>query len=266
MLLHREDAKPRARRLPRQIPPIAIERAYGDALDRLLGRVFALYRPLLLEIPKLIESSRGRMDSGEGKRARDIIDATRSAADRTISRGAIADLAAKFQARVSTHQRRQLGNQVRSVLGADPVFDDAKLKDVGDQFVHENVSLIVTIPRELHGDVERMVQRAISSSHPSPKLGKHIQERFGVSKRHARFIARDQISKHAGKLNRHRQKDLGIDSFVWRSVGDERVRDWHRDELDGNTYRWDKAPLSEDGEPIFPGDDYQCRCEGEPVM
>ncbi len=267
MLLIRTDAPkaPRRRRLPPQLPPIAIERDYATGLLRLLAPTFAAYEPLIRQAADLAASAK-RMDAGEGRRVRDLVAMAREATSKTISRSSIEDLARKFAARTSTHQRLQLNKQVHAALGADPLLADRGLAAASDQFVHENASLITTIPERLHSDVESMVQRAISSSSPSPKLGKHIEERFGISKRHARFVARDQISKHAGKLNRVRQKELGVEYFSWRSVGDERVRDWHADELDGNRYHWDKAPLSEDGEPIFPGDDYSCRCSADPDL
>ena len=263
----RKDSKVARKRLPRQIPPTMIEMEYGNAIIRKLEGVFALYKPLLAAAAGLIASARGeRMDAGEGRRVRDIVAHAREAAAKTIKREDIEDLARKFAERTSTYQRIQLSRQVHAALGADPVLRDRDLAAASEHFVHENAALITSIPDELHGDVESMVQRAIGSATPSPKLAKHIEERFGVSRRKARFIARDQISKHQGKLNRARQKELGVNKFVWRSVGDERVRDWHRDELDGNTYHWDKPPLSEDGEPIIPGEDYQCRCSAEPLL
>ncbi len=266
MLLLRTDSKATRRgRMPPQLPPIPIEREYGNGLLRLLQPTIAAYADLLHEIPDLIESSRGRMDAGEGKRVRDIVDAARRATDKTIKRSDIEDLARKFAARTATHQRIQLNKQVRHVLGADPVLADSGLAQISDQFVHENVALISTIPDKLHGDVETMVQRAISSSSPSPRLAEHIRERFGISKRHARMLARDQVSRHAGKLNRIRQKELGIERYIWRSTGDERVRDSH-DAFADNTYHWDKPPRNERGERVNPGEDYQCRCSGDPEL
>lgn len=264
-MILRLDSRVRRRRLPRQIPPVLLEQDYARGLLRLLEPAFAAYAPLLSRLPDLLGTT-ARMDAGEGRRIRDVVAAAREATNRTITREGIQDLARKFAARTSTYQRLQLGKQVKAAIGVDPVFKDHDLAVASDQFVHENAALIVRIPERLHGDVEALVQRAVSSSMPSERLAKHIKERFGVSQRHAKLIARDQISKHAGKLNKARQKELGVDKFVWRSVGDERVRDWHRDELDGNTYRWDKPPPNEDGDPVIPGDDVNCRCSAEPVF
>lgn len=266
LLTTRTDAKlPPRRRLPPQLPPITIEREYATGLIRLLAPTFAAYEPLIRQAADLAASAK-RMDAGEGKRVRDLVNMAREATSKTIKRSDIEALARKFAARTATHQRLQLNKQVHAALGADPVLADRGLAQASDQFVHENAALITTIPEKLHGDVESMVQRAISSSTPSPRLGRQIEERFGISKRHARMISRDQLAKHAGKLNRIRQKELEIDSFQWDAVGDERVRPWHAEELDGNVYRWDKPPRSERGERIFPGDDFQCRCYASPVL
>jgi SPP1 gp7 family putative phage head morphogenesis protein len=65
-------------------------------------------------------------------------------------------------------------------------------------------------------------------------------------------------------VNHARQRELGVERFVWRTMGDERVRDEH-DELKGETFSYDDPPEI-DGEPTLPGDDVQCRCYAEPVL
>jgi hypothetical protein len=57
-----------------------------------------------------------------------------------------------------------------------------------------------------------------------------------------------------------RQKQLGVTSFVWQTMGDERVRDEHA-ERDGQEYEYDDPP---DGE--LPGEPIMCRCWAEPVL
>ncbi len=258
-------------RLPRQIPPKLIEMDYGNALIRKLDHAFAAYQPVINELPALIAASVAahsdrRFDAGEGRRAHNLVTAAAEHTRKAVRREDIEDLAREFAAKTSTYQRIQLGRQVKAVVGADPVFKDRNLAQASEQFVHENAALIVRIPEALHGDVEALVQRALSGARPSPKLAEHIEARFGVSKRHARLIARDQISKWHSKINHTRQRELGINKFQWDSVQDERVRDWHRDELDGNVYRYDNPPENEDGEPVLPGDDIQCRCSASPVI
>jgi SPP1 gp7 family putative phage head morphogenesis protein len=185
-------------------------------------------------------------------------------AEQAVQRWYVEALARKFAARTSTYQRLQLSRQVRAALGVDPVFKDKGLVARTDQFAHENVALITRIPQRLHGDLEAMVTRAAASARPSPKLADEIEARFGVAKRHAKLIARDQVSKYHGSLNHARQRELGVTKFVWRTVGDERVREEHAD-LDGETFDYDDPPVV-DGEEALPSEPVCCRCSAEPVL
>lgn len=86
---------------------------------------------------------------------------------------------------------------------------------------------------------------------------KHLQ---GITKRRAETIARDQIGKYHGQMMEERQAKLGVRSYIWRTVGDERVREEH-EERDDVVFRWDKPP--KDGHP---GQPVNCRCSAEPNL
>jgi SPP1 gp7 family putative phage head morphogenesis protein len=94
-----------------------------------------------------------------------------------------------------------------------------------------------------------------------------IEDRFAVPAARAEVIARDQVGKFYGQLAQLRQEELGIESYTWRTVGDERVRDpWHTS-LDGKVFRWDDPPVTNRrGERNHPGGDIQCRCTAEPII
>lgn len=81
------------------------------------------------------------------------------------------------------------------------------------------------------------------------------------AEKHVRLIARDQVSKLNGQLNRARQVAAGISRFVWLTQRDPRVRDAHA-ELQGRVFGW------EDGAPGvgIPGQPIQCRCYGGAVV
>jgi SPP1 gp7 family putative phage head morphogenesis protein len=63
----------------------------------------------------------------------------------------------------------------------------------------------------------------------------------------------------AGLINQLRQQDLGIETYIWRSRDDAKVRDRHA-EYDDKVFRWDTPP-----EGGHPGQAYNCRCYAEPV-
>lgn len=259
----------RRKKLPRQNPPRRHEEDYAGALVKIVRRTRHAYGPLLRALPGLLEGAaaarRGdRVDAGESNKIRQMAQAAAEASRRAIPRHEIDSLARKFAERTSTYQRIQLANQVRSALGVDPIFRDKGLAARVEHFTHENVALVTRIPERLHGDLESMVTRAVSSGRPHPALAEEIEERFGVAERHARLIARDQIGKFYAGVNHARQREMGVDKFVWRTAGDERVREEHA-ELDGEEFDYDDPPVVE-GEEALPGEQIQCRCWAEPVL
>lgn len=265
--MRRDAARPR---LPRQMPPTRIEQDYAAALIRMLGRVRAAYAPLIKELPSILDEAaaeRGdgaaRMDTASS-RARKLLQQARAAP--VIDTSALQALAGKYAKATSDHQKEQLRRQAHAAIKVDPVFRDADLAPLARHFVAENVALIKRIPARLHGDIEVMVHGAVARGHRHKHLTRQIEERFGVAERHARLIARDQIGKFHAKVNHHRQKEMGVKRFVWRSVGDERVRPWHQ-ELDGTEHSYAKPPRNPDtDERVLPGEDIQCRCSAEPVF
>ena len=258
----RADSRSRARRrLPRQIPPTRLEEDYAGKLVKIVGRARAAYAGLLRELPALLASKKtDHLDSGEGARVKRLVAAASEHASKSITRGEVEDIARKHAAKLSIYQKAQLSRQVRAALGTEPTFKDRGLADAIEQFTHENAALVTRIPTRLHGDLETMVQRAVSSAQPHPALADQIEARFGVAERHARLIARDQTLKLHAKLNHARQRELGVERFVWRTVGDDRVRDEH-EELDGEEFDYDDPP--DEG---LPGDEICCRCSSEPVF
>lgn len=262
----RRDARPR---LPIQVRPTRIEQEYAAALLRILVRMRAAWAPLLEELPGILdeaaaERAGARADSASS-RARRGINAAAAKAMKAIATPELDAVTRRFAARTAAHQKVELARQVKAAIGVDPVFRDKELGPLVDHFVHENVALVKRIPRRLHGDLEAMVTHAVSSGRLHKKLKEQITKRFGVAERHARVIARDQISKFHGRVNHHRQRAMGVKKFVWRTVGDERVRPLH-DDFDGEEYPYDDPPVDENGEAVLPSEPVNCRCSAEPLF
>ena len=130
---------------------------------------------------------------------------------------------------------------------------------IGSRFAIEG-SLIKSVPQRYFGEIEARTLEALRNGERAEDIAADYVSRYGVSESRALLIARDQIGKLNGQLNRARQDALGVKRFTWRTVGDERVRDEH-DELDGKVFDWDDPP----GEG-FPGDPINCRCGAEPIL
>ena len=132
-------------------------------------------------------------------------------------------------------------------------------------WIQENVDLIKTIPKDSLDKMRDIVYDGYVSGKTTTQMMREIRRVYGISKRHALFIARDQIAKLNGQIQRAQQMDAGIRQYIWSTVKDERVRDSHR-KLDGKKFSWDSPPENTDGRCCHPGQDFNCRCIGRPVF
>lgn len=131
--------------------------------------------------------------------------------------------------------------------------------DVFQATVQENVGLIKSIASEHLQDVQGLVMRSVTQGRDLEGLVEDLQKRYGVTKRRAAFIARDQNNKATATITRVRQQGLGIKQAKWRhSRGGKHPRKSHQ-EADGQVYDVDKGMLI-DGEYIRPGELPNCRC------
>lgn len=254
-------------RIPRQNYPRAIEREYAKAMVALVSRIEGAFDDLSRELPGLLENVRRearidsiRLDAGEGKRVRQLIDEARRKMGGSVLTSEVEKLAEQFAQRTSTAQRIQLGRQVHAALGVDLFNGDQRMAPLMEAFVDSNVGLIRKLTDEVAGRVETSVLRAVQDAKPWSEFASELQEQFGFAETRAKIIARDQIGKFYGQANSARQRELGVTKFIWRTSGDERVREEH-EALDGQVFRYDDPPSEG-----LPGEPILCRCSAEPVF
>jgi SPP1 gp7 family putative phage head morphogenesis protein len=127
-------------------------------------------------------------------------------------------------------------------------------------WVRENVQLVGNMNAEQMGKLETLFLRALRDGTRSAQLQTDVESILNTSVNRARLIARDQIGKLNGQLDRQKQTEAGIESYVWRGSLDERERPAHV-AREGDVFRWDQPPP--DGNP---GQPVQCRCSPEPNL
>lgn len=150
----------------------------------------------------------------------------------------------------STLRRKGFSVQFQMTRAANDVFQAT---------VHENVGLIRSIASEYLADVQGMVMRSVTQGRDLAGLSEELQKRYGITKRRAAFIARDQNNKATATITRVRQQGLGIKQAKWQhSRGGKEPRKSHV-EADGKIYDVDKGMLI-DGQWIRPGELPNCRC------
>jgi|SRR5579859_1160890 len=167
-------------------------------------------------------------------------------------------LAERYARETSEWQKQQLGLAMKAAIGVALVPEGKDLPERFANFASENAALITGMTNELTDSIAKTVTQGIADGDRAEDIAADIEDRFDVGASRAALIARDQVGKFYGDLNKARQTELGVAGYTWRTMHDQRVRDEHV-ELDGKHFEWDDPP--EDGHP---GEPILCRCFAEP--
>lgn len=160
---------------------------------------------------------------------------------------------------------------LRSILKRGGFTVEFKLSraanDVLQATVGQNVALIKSIPAQYMTQVQGSVMRAIQTGRDLGQLTKDLEEQFGVTRRRAAFIARDQNNKATASITRVRQTELGITEATWQHSGGGRHPRPTHVAMSGKRYEiakgmWDPAVKKY----ILPGEEPNCRCVSRPVI
>lgn len=194
--------------------------------------------------------------------------------------------------RARKYSIREWKRVVGQTLGIN-IFDDYYKSEFfranTRQWAQLNVDLIKSMPVETLKCMTNIMQRGFYSGsslktltgkvmalNPSdfglkPEMSleayKEAMAEYQKAKRHAQFIARDQMAKLNANITQQQQSDAGVTEYVWRTVGDGRVRESHR-HLNNKRFKYSDPPVVDNktGRRANPGEDYQCRCVALPVF
>lgn len=256
-------------RFARQQPPRAVEVAYTAWIRGILARAQAAVLQRVVPLLKaatessaeaaLADRADSRADSAE--RPLSELDVVRVSMAGVLSSDLLGQQIREFGTRTERYQGSELQGQIRKALGIEsPILSDDKIGPLLREWIAENVRLIKTVPSEYFGSIERLVAAGVNTGRRHEQIAKQIADRYGVAQRRAALIARDQVGKFYGQVQRARQKELGIQRYRWRTSNDERVRPEHV-EREGKVFEWTDPPA--DGHPGYP---INCRCTAEPVI
>ncbi len=248
------------RRLPRAARPDRIAAEYraalGPAVQALLDLLAELVRDLEREWP---QPEPVRTDND-----RDVARAVKRTADkmaRAIKAESIIPIAAKYGAATSDFQRGQLAKQARAAVSIDVrklSGLDRKVPEQITKFAETNAQLIVGLGQRMAEDIAEIVEDGVVAGSRWETIAGRLARAGQVTESRAALIARDQVGKLFGDINKQRQVNLGVARYVWRTVRDNRVREEH-EALDGDSFEWGSPPS--DGHP---GEAVNCRCYADP--
>jgi SPP1 gp7 family putative phage head morphogenesis protein len=267
--------KARRRRPPKARAPKPGEREYARAIAEVAEAArAAVDREIVPMLAAWSDEARReldrvddvRMDEGLGRRVSDLVRRVAARFVEAIRPAALEDLASRFASRTAQWSRAETDRRVKAAIGVDVFTAEPNLGPLAEVFVAENVALIRTIPERYFAQVEGVVLRGAASGTLPRDMASQLAEQFEVSRRRAAVIARDQVGKFYGEVNKARQQKLGLKTYTWRTVGDNRVRSEH-EAREGKVYAWNPEDAVDGVEYLppeeQPGAPILCRCSAE---
>ena len=177
------------------------------------------------------------------------------------------DLAKYFATAVEDRSKRQLQAALRKAGWAVQFKPTRAQNDAYQAVVAENVQLIKSIPQQYLGQVQGQIMRNVSQGRDLSDMVADLQTRYGVTKRRAALICRDQNNKATAVFTRVRQQELGITEAIWmHSHGGKEPRPSHLAN-DGKPYNVATGWYDPDEEAwIWPGELINCRCVSRSII
>ena len=139
-------------------------------------------------------------------------------------------------------------------------------------WAEDNYTLITSNAKNFVSKINTLTEQAIINGYSHSKLKDEIKKATkGLSDKHCKLLARDQLGKLNGQITEAQMQEIGLDLYIWSTSMDDRVRDSH-EAMEGLLCRWDDADVcSYDNGKTWverpsnavrqhPGQDIQCRC------
>ena len=148
-----------------------------------------------------------------------------------------------------------LNSEVSAQIGA------AAAKDL----LFEQVALIKSLPLEAAQKAQSLAAEAMAGGERAAAIVGGILDLGAATEARAMLIARTEIAKANATFTRVRADAAGVTHYVWRTVGDEKVRSAHYI-LDGEIFEFASPPDVEGEGAHHPGEFPNCRCYAEPII
>lgn len=160
-------------------------------------------------------------------------------------------------------------------VSLENILEQENIQDSFALAIEQNLDLIKTLTEKQLSRIKNVVLSDLRAGNFSQKtIRDTIEHDFGISSRHADFIARDQSHKMTSTLNQLRYQNLGWTKYIWRTARDRRVRGTPKSKdglypnarpshyaREGKVFEFKKPPKGGG-----PGQDYNCRCYAEPII
>ena len=148
-------------------------------------------------------------------------------------------------------------------LSVQPNFTDQQRENIAKAYTENMEKYVVSFTENQVKDLRVFMEDSIATGNRASSVVKELQERYGISQRKAKFLAKQETRLLSTQYLHERAKVSGCKRFRWSSSHDSRVRADHK-RLDGQVFTFDNLPVIYSGkkgdERGLAGQAYGCRC------
>lgn len=144
-------------------------------------------------------------------------------------------------------------------------LSDSLVKEAAAALLREQVDLIKSIPTRMAERAQSLALEAQKTGARASVIAAEIENSTKVAQSRAVLIARTEIAKANATLTQARAQSVGATHYVWRTAGDNDVRETHA-ELDGKVFAFDDPPYIDGEGNHHAGEFPNCRCYAEPIL
>lgn len=186
--------------------PLSLELQYGTAINRYMTKRWKEYaaQALAMMVPRM-----------------DAVSLEPAPGEYGPALGAIVSIARN----IGEFNKREMDAFRKIAVGDAFVQDEPWVEKTLQDWAQNQVSLITKATDDMRDAVARRVRDGVKHGKINREIESQImQDLPGISKRRAQIIARDQASKLNASLSEGRMKDAGLETYIWETAYDERVR------------------------------------------
>jgi SPP1 gp7 family putative phage head morphogenesis protein len=155
-----------------------------------------------------------------------------------------------------------------AMLAIEQAVDSPLVQTISDNFIKTNMEMLEAAGKEYISGISEAAMDTFLNGGSMQDLTDAMTEYTNGDVAKAEFWATDQMGDAYASYTDELHNEAGIDNFIWRTCGDNAVRDSHA-ELEGRTFTRARGvpegTLSKPGAKL-PGQDYRCRCTMEPTL
>ena len=165
----------------------------------------------------------------------------------------------------SSDKRAWRAEDKKFTQGFRSIVGDTAVGRESVRLLGEQVGLIKSLPTKAGERAQQLAVDATINVRRANDVAADLRNIGNVTEARAMLIARTEIAKANSTMTQARSAALGSSAYIWRTAGDEAVRESHA-EMEGEVVRWDQPPLLSDGTVTHAGQIYNCRCYAEPIL